>query len=178
MRECFYPASRPTLVPFGNDMIFKVGGFCDDGPQLNLEVYTICNDTWTRIDVKVYADFERSVENGFNYWANMGGVQLNDRNLMIFGGHDLNGRAKRQTFLVEINPEMDDCAPGKYKVTNVCKKLLPCEGACQVTQPVVKDGVMFTLLDTRRDYMITSDVMDVSAMVPVMFDGNSWRRLD
>lgn len=178
MSPCHYPCSRPSLVPFNNDTIFKVGGMDDLGLQLNLETYTICSDTWTRIDLNIYAKFDRSMNTGFNYWLNMGGAQLNERTLMLFGGHNLDGKPMRQSFLVEIDAGIEDCSKGKYKVTNVCKKPMPFEGACQTTQAIVKGGVMFSLLDTRRDYMVVGDQVDVGSMVPVMFDGNCWKRLD
>jgi hypothetical protein len=98
IHPCFYPSSRPALVPFNNDTIFKVGGMDDQGLQLNLETYTVCSDTWTRIDLNIYAKFDRSMNTGFNYWLNMGGAQLNDRTLIFFGGHNLDGKPMRQSF--------------------------------------------------------------------------------
>lgn len=150
----------------------------DQGLQLNLETYTVCSDTWTRIDLNIYAKFDRSMNTGFNYWLNMGGAQLNDRSIIFFGGHNLDGKPMRQSFLVEVDPGLEDGASGKYRVTNVCRKPMLWEGACQVGQAVVKDGVVFTVLDTRRDYLVVNDQLDMSAMVPVMFDGNCWKRLD
>jgi hypothetical protein len=46
---------------------------------------------------------------------------------------------------VEIDAGIEDGVSGKYKVTNVCKKPMPFEGACQVGQAILKDGVMFSL---------------------------------
>lgn len=175
--NCFFPCSRPLLINYRNQMIFKIGGLYEDGSVCNeTEVYLILTDQWQQINLELFGDIQKASEEGFNFWPNMGGCQINHKSMLVFGGHDEYGKAQKQSFLIEIDELADMNSPNRYKITNICSKMLPYDSACQVSQALINNGSMFVLADTRKEYMVCGNQWDFTNMIPLEFNGQSWIR--
>ena len=175
--NCHYPCSRPLLINYRDQMIFKIGGLYENGAACkDTEVYYITTDQWKPINLELFGNLEKAAEDGFNYWPNMGGCQINHKSMLIFGGHDEFGRAQKQSFQLEVDELADANSTNRYKVTNVCQKVLPYDAACQVSQCLINNGSLFVLMDTRKEYMVCGDQWSFTNMIPLEFNGNCWLR--
>lgn len=147
-----------TLITFGEEYIYKFGGVLAQNGVF-VEKYDVLNDKWLEINY--------FVENkSFGIGALCGGVQVNDRDIFVFGGVE-NHSEVNKSFVFRINEGKKNNA--KYYITEVNSYVMPFEGFVD-TITIVDKGQVLALVDSLKETSLNSKFI-------LGFNGKKWEKI-
>ena len=145
-----------TLTSFGNNYIFKYGGVSSGS---FIERYEIQSDKW--VEINYFAE-----NKNFIIPSLCGGIQINDRDIFIFGGIE-NHSEVNKSFILRVNEEKPQNP--KFYITEVNSFIMPFDGFVD-TISLVENGCVYSLIDSLKETSMNSKIL-------LNFNGKKWLKI-
>ena len=138
-------ASSCSICIFNRTQIFKFGGL--KAPYTindSIEIYDIDNNKWLNFNIDSKKLREESLNNFEFLWLSAC-LQINDNEIMVFGGLDKDNKSSDQSFIIKvINEEM-------FRVINVGQRRLRVAGGMWNQQVIIDGGKLMALQNVLMD---------------------------
>ena len=143
--ELNYDVLAPCMASFNNKYIFKFGGY-NQGSYLEplVEKYDPAKNTWMICRVRIELPSTIRPEY-FKILSTSACVQLNQKEIYVFGGYLEDNTSSNQTFIFRISNENDDNNPQNYTITKIGVKSLTHPEAFWNNVPVVFNKQVYAL---------------------------------
>jgi len=167
-----HASSSPSICTFRNQYIFKFGGLTGVAAVAELiEKYDVKTDKWSVYQVRNSQEELNKLDFKI-YWLSAS-CQINDNNILVFGGCDENNIGARQCFLFEVN-ETDEFGGGT--TCNIRKRntlALPYAAGFWNGQCIVENGKMYSLQNELMEQ--DSAMAHEDSRNLLIFDSNAWK---
>ena len=165
-------SSSPSICTFRNQYIFKFGGLTGVAAVAEqIEKYDVKTDKWSVYQVRNTQEELGKLDFKI-YWLSAS-CQINDNNILVFGGCDENNTGTKQCFLFEVN-ETDELGGGT--MCNIRKRntlALPYAAGFWSGQCIVENGKMYALQNDLMEHDSAQAHEDSRNLL--IFDSNSWK---
>ena len=101
--ELNYNAVASCCCSFNDKYIFKFGGiFSPEKLNTYIEMYSPKENRWVLIDAKISESPEILKAHNFKFLSTSACIQINQNQMLIFGGYDEQNQSSTQSFLLEV----------------------------------------------------------------------------
>lgn len=166
----------PTLCAVNNTAIYKLGGYIRKGRISNkIEKYSLDDNHWFMINFSCE-------DSKFDFFSLSGAVQLNESQIIVFGGRDEKDIEQRSAYYFHINDDStkeDEETP--YHISAVSKTAIPWADSFTANQIFYQNEKLLCLSREKQTEILGSEVEfkeEEEGFKVVLYDHVSWSIID
>jgi len=167
-----YDVLAPCMTSFNDRYIFKFGGY-NQGNYLEplVEKYDPARNVWMICRVKIELPSTIKPEY-FKILSTSACVQINQKDIYVFGGYLEDNTSSNQTFVFRLNQEEDDNNSQNYTITKIGVKSLTHPEAFWNNNPIVLNKQIYALQNVQT--IDQEDVCLDDRRRLICFDSHDW----
>jgi len=167
-----YDVLAPCMTSFNDRYIFKFGGY-NEGSYLEplVEKYDPAKNIWMICRVKIEIPNVVKPEY-FKILSTSACVQINQKDIYVFGGYLEDNTSSNQTFIFRLNQEEDDNNSQNYTITKIGVKSLTHPEAFWNNNPIIFNKNVYALQNVQT--LDQEDVCLDDKRRLICFDSHDW----